>query len=73
MTPDARCALEEPRLSFFFFQCRGWGADMAPPHINELYMKQMDVYEQAKKRESLKALSLAITTPRYQKRLRMNP
>ena len=46
-------------------QCRGWGTDTAPPHMNELYRKQMELYEQTKRRESLSALSLAITTPRY--------
>ena len=45
-------------------QCRGWGTDTAAPHMSELYRKQMDLYEQTKRRESLSALSLAITTPR---------
>ena len=45
-------------------QCRGWGTDTAAPHMNELYRKQMELYEQTKRRESLSALSLAITTPR---------
>ena len=39
-------------------QCRGWGTDTAAPDMKELY-------EQTKRRESLSALSLAITTPRY--------
>ena len=34
--------------------------------MSELYRKQMELYEQTKRRESLSALSLAITTPRYE-------
>ena len=51
-------------LQSLFMKCRGWGTDTAAPHMNELYRKQMELYEQTKRRESLSALSLAITTPR---------
>ena len=44
---------------FDCFQCRGWGVETAQPHINEIYHKQMDLHEQAAKRECLSALSLA--------------
>ena len=48
----------------FYFQCRGWGKDLASPQLNELYEKQRELQEQAKKRDSLAALSLAFATPR---------
>lgn len=37
---------------------------MVPPHLNELYHKQLDPKEIARRRESLSALSLAINAPR---------
>ncbi|XP_059098358.1 mucin-2-like, partial [Tigriopus californicus] len=46
------------------FRCRGWGTDLVPPHLNELYHKQLDPKEIARRRESLSALSLAINAPR---------
>lgn len=57
-------SFEKPLSCLTTPQCRGWGADTAPPHINELYQKQMDLYEQSKRREALSALSLAIASPR---------
>jgi hypothetical protein len=46
-------------------QCRGWGTDLASPHLNDLYHKQLELYEQTRRRESLSALALAIAAPRY--------
>ena len=46
-------------------QCRGWGTDLVPPHMSDLYHKQIELHEAAARRESLSALSLAISSPRY--------
>jgi hypothetical protein len=46
------------------YKCRGWGTDLVPPHMNQLYNQQIHLYEQASTRQTLSALSLAITTPR---------
>ena len=46
-------------MQFSLFQCRGWGVETAHPHINEIYHKQLDLQEQASRRECLSALSLA--------------
>nr|CAD7459760.1 unnamed protein product [Timema tahoe] len=43
---------------------RGWGTELVPQHIAELYSKQMILWEQVSRRSSLSALSLASTTPR---------
>ena len=43
-------------------QCRGWGTDLVPPHMSDLYHKQMELHEAAARRESLSALSLAISS-----------
>ena len=55
-------------LHFFkchmFFQCRGWGTDLVPPYMSQIYSQQLNLHEQASKRESLSALALAISTPR---------
>ena len=40
------------------FQCRGWGTDLVPPHLSQIYSQHVD---EATKRESLSALALAIT------------
>nr|CAD7195378.1 unnamed protein product [Timema douglasi] len=45
-------------------QHRGWGTELVPQHIAELYNKQMILWEQVSRRSSLSALSLASTTPR---------
>merc|ERR1712106_401075 len=46
------------------YKCRGWGTDLVPPHMSQIYTQQMNLHEQASRRESLSALSLAISTPR---------
>lgn len=51
-------------ISEYYFQHRGWGTELVPQHIAELYNKQMTLWEQVSRRSSLSALSLASTTPR---------
>ncbi|XP_066997172.1 proteoglycan 4 isoform X3 [Anabrus simplex] len=46
------------------YKHRGWGTELIPQHIAELYNKQMTLWEQVSRRSSLSALSLASTTPR---------
>ncbi|KAG8247972.1 hypothetical protein J6590_050268 [Homalodisca vitripennis] len=46
------------------YKHRGWGTELVPQHIAELYNKQMTLWEQVSRRSSLSALSLASTTPR---------
>ena len=46
------------------FQSRGWGTDLVPPYMSQIYSQQLNLHEQASKRESLSALALAISTPR---------
>lgn len=46
------------------YKCRGWGTDLVPPHMSQIYSEQISLHEQAAKRESLSALALAISTPR---------
>merc|ERR1711892_537125 len=46
------------------YKCRGWGTDLVPPHMSQIYTQQMNLHEQTSRRESLSALSLAISTPR---------
>ena len=43
------------------YKCRGWGTDLVPPHLSQIYSQHVD---EATKRESLSALALAIT-PRF--------
>ncbi|XP_039298526.1 nuclear protein MDM1 isoform X5 [Nilaparvata lugens] len=45
-------------------QHRGWGTELVPQHIAELYNKQITLWEQVSRRSSLSALSLASTTPK---------
>ena len=47
---------------------RGWGTETGlQPHIEDHYQKQReDLYEAASNRETLSALSLAFTSPRYE-------
>ncbi|XP_063219221.1 uncharacterized protein LOC134529251 isoform X1 [Bacillus rossius redtenbacheri] len=45
-------------------QQRGWGNELVPQHIAELYNKQIALWEQVSRRSSLSALSLATTAPR---------
>jgi len=40
------------------YKCRGWGTDLVPPHLSQIYTQHVD---EATKRESLSALALAIT------------
>jgi len=40
------------------YKCRGWGTDLVPPHLSQIYSQHVD---EATKRESLSALALAIT------------
>ena len=51
-------------VSFSISQCRGWGTDLVPPHMSQIYNQQINLHEQASRRESLSALALAISTPR---------
>uniref|UniRef100_A0A1B6EBQ6 Nuclear protein MDM1 n=2 Tax=Clastoptera arizonana TaxID=38151 RepID=A0A1B6EBQ6_9HEMI len=46
------------------YKHRGWGTELVPERIAELYNKQMTLWEQVSRRSSLSALSLAATTPR---------
>ncbi|XP_052129673.1 uncharacterized protein LOC113209418 isoform X2 [Frankliniella occidentalis] len=47
------------------YKHRGWGTELAPEHIAELYSKQMLLWEQVSRRSSLSALSLAaVASPR---------
>jgi len=48
------------------YKCRGWGTDLVPPHMSQIYNQQMTLAEQASTRKSLSALALAISTPRSQ-------
>ncbi|XP_014292190.1 uncharacterized protein [Halyomorpha halys] len=43
---------------------RGWGTELVPEHIAELYNKQITLWEQVSRRSSLSALSLASSTHR---------
>ena len=40
------------------YKCRGWGTDLVPPHLSQIYSQHVD---EATNRESLSALALAIT------------
>lgn len=42
-------------------QYRGWGTELAPEHITQLYNKQIELWYQVSRRSSLSALSLAST------------
>ncbi|RZF33671.1 hypothetical protein LSTR_LSTR007049 [Laodelphax striatellus] len=46
------------------YKHRGWGTELVPQHIAELYNKQITLWEQVSRRSSLSALSLASTTPK---------
>ncbi|KAF4533211.1 hypothetical protein B566_EDAN011853 [Ephemera danica] len=46
------------------YKHRGWGTELVPQHIAELYNKQMALWDQVSRRSSLSALSLASTSPR---------
>lgn len=46
------------------YKHRGWGTELVPEHIAELYNKQITLWEQVSRRSSLSALSLASTTHR---------
>lgn len=41
------------------YKYRGWGTELAPEHITELYNKQIELWYQVSRRSSLSALSLA--------------
>ncbi|XP_035456680.1 uncharacterized protein LOC118280602 isoform X2 [Spodoptera frugiperda] len=43
------------------YKYRGWGTEMAPEHITQLYNKQIELWYQVSRRSSLSALSLAST------------
>lgn len=55
----ARLAFSFTFNASFPLQHRGWGTELAPEHISELYSKQILLWEQVSKRSSLSALSLA--------------
>lgn len=46
------------------YKHRGWGTELIPEHISEMYNKQVEVWDQVSRRSSLSALSLASTVPR---------
>ncbi|XP_077296756.1 uncharacterized protein LOC143918672 isoform X6 [Arctopsyche grandis] len=46
------------------YKYRGWGTELAPEHITEIYSKQMELWYQVSRRSSLSALSLATTNHR---------
>ncbi|XP_047103641.1 microtubule-associated protein 1B-like [Schistocerca piceifrons] len=58
------CEVLELRKKAGEYKHRGWGTELVPQHIAELYSKQMTLWEQVSRRSSLSALSLASTTPR---------
>ncbi|KAL4706650.1 hypothetical protein ACJJTC_005035 [Scirpophaga incertulas] len=43
------------------YKYRGWGTELAPEHITQLYNKQIELWYQVSRRSSLSALSLAST------------
>ncbi|XP_038219340.1 serine/arginine repetitive matrix protein 1 [Zerene cesonia] len=43
------------------YKYRGWGTELAPDHITQLYNKQIELWYQVSRRSSLSALSLAST------------
>ncbi|XP_018327097.1 nuclear protein MDM1 isoform X7 [Agrilus planipennis] len=46
------------------YKYRGWGTELAPERIAELYNKQLELWDQVSQRSSLSALSLASTAHR---------
>ncbi len=46
----------------FMFQHRGWGTELVPQHLAEVYNKQIALWEHVSRRSSLSALTLATTT-----------
>ncbi|VVD05668.1 unnamed protein product [Leptidea sinapis] len=44
------------------YKYRGWGTELAPEHITQLYNKQIELWYQVSRRSSLSALSLASTS-----------
>ncbi|XP_059490652.1 nuclear protein MDM1 isoform X3 [Neocloeon triangulifer] len=46
------------------YKHRGWGTELVPEHLVDLYGKQVVLWEQVSRRSSLSALSLASATPR---------
>ncbi|KAK5639063.1 hypothetical protein RI129_011555 [Pyrocoelia pectoralis] len=46
------------------YKHRGWGTELAPERLSELYNKQIELWDQVSQRSSLSALSLASTTHR---------
>ncbi|KAF5294825.1 hypothetical protein FQA39_LY00309 [Lamprigera yunnana] len=46
------------------YKHRGWGTELAPERLSELYNKQVELWDQVSQRSSLSALSLASTTHR---------
>ncbi|GBO99811.1 hypothetical protein EVAR_74219_1 [Eumeta japonica] len=47
------------RLSYTSY--RGWGTELAPDHLTQIYNKQIELWYQVSRRSSLSALSLAST------------
>ncbi|KAF2899152.1 hypothetical protein ILUMI_07023 [Ignelater luminosus] len=46
------------------YKHRGWGTELAPERLSEIYNKQIELWDQVSQRSSLSALSLASTTHR---------
>lgn len=42
-----------------YFQNRGWGSELAPERLTDIYNKQIELMDQVSRRSSLSALSLA--------------
>lgn len=47
------------------YKHRGWGTELAPEHVSEMYNKQVELWDQVSRRSSLSALSLASTVHKY--------
>lgn len=43
------------------YKHRGWGTELAPEHVTDMYNKQVELWDQVSRRSSLSALSLAST------------
>ncbi|CAB3382407.1 Hypothetical predicted protein [Cloeon dipterum] len=46
------------------YKHRGWGTELVPEHLADIYGKQVVLWEQVSRRSSLSALSLASASPR---------
>ncbi|CAH0562719.1 unnamed protein product [Brassicogethes aeneus] len=49
------------------YKNRGWGSELAPDRLSDLYNRQVELWDQVSRRSSLSALSLASTHKAYTK------